>query len=82
MKYVLIAIIVAATGYSATLANAAILPDGNGGALCKNTKRQPGSCTLLSIECKGEYTEYTDPQGTTYGKCTKVNRASQMLKSN
>ena len=53
-------------------AHAAVLPDGNGGAVCKNTSTEPGSCTLLSVDCAGTYTEYVDPQGVTFGKCTKV----------
>lgn len=63
----------------ANIAQADVLPDGNGGANCKNTKTHPGSCTLLQAECKGKYTDATDSTGTVYGKCSKVSRAALKL---
>ena len=53
-------------------ANAAILEDGNT-AVCKGA----GSCTLLSIQCSGNYTEGKDSRGTVYGECDKLNSAAQ-----
>ena len=62
----------------ANIAQADVLPDGNGGANCKNTKEHPGSCTLLEATCKGTYTD----AGGGYGKCTKVSKATLKLKAN
>ena len=52
-------------------------PDGNGGAVCHGLR----ICTTLASACKGTYTEYTDPQGGTFGKCTKVKLAPPKLTS-
>ncbi|MGE0499772.1 MAG: hypothetical protein AB7I79_10990 [Rhizobiaceae bacterium] len=49
-------------------AAAATHPDGNGGAVCKGI----GSCLVLELDCKGTYTDATQPDGTVYGKCDKV----------
>jgi hypothetical protein len=69
MKTILIAAFATFAALSATnIASADILPDGNGGALCKDTKKHPGSCTLLAATCKGTYTD----GGNGYGKCTQV----------
>lgn len=43
-------------------------PDGNGGAVCKGF----GSCLVLQLDCKGTYTDATQPDGTVYGKCSKT----------
>jgi len=37
---------------------AGTLPDGRGGAVCKGSR----SCLLLSIECKGTYTDATQKE--------------------
>ena len=42
--------------------------DGNGGAVCKGI----GSCLVLELDCKGTYTDATQPDGTVYGKCNQV----------
>lgn len=47
---------------------AATHPDGNGGAVCKGI----GSCLVLELDCKGTYTDATQPDGTVYGKCSKT----------
>ncbi len=41
---------------------------GDGGAVCKGA----GHCLVLSIDCKGTYTDATDKNGTVYGKCSQV----------
>lgn len=51
-------------------ANAGINPDGNGGAVCKD----PGACLVLELDCKGTYTDATQPDGTVYGHCTETAR--------
>jgi hypothetical protein len=82
MKSLTLAVV--ATLVSLALANGAsagILPDGNGGANCKNTTTHPGSCTLLEATCAGKYTDATDPNGTVYGKCSKVSKAALGLKA-
>lgn len=43
-------------------------PDGNGGAVCKGI----GHCLVLELDCKGTYTDATQPDGTVYGKCSKT----------
>lgn len=69
MKTIIIAAFATFAALSApSLAVADILPDGKGGALCKNTTEHPGSCTLLAATCKGTYTD----GGNGYGKCTQV----------
>ncbi len=62
------ALALSALGTFAGTASADILPDGNGGALCKGS----GSCVLLQAECKGKYTDGTQTDGTVYGKCSKT----------
>lgn len=65
-----------AAGYAALIlataltgkAQAGILPDGQGGAVCKGE----GSCLVLQLDCKGTYTDATDKNGTVYGKCSQV----------
>lgn len=59
-------------------ASAATLPDGNGGAVCKGI----GSCLVLELDCKGTYTDATQPDGTVYGKCTKVQARTKGFKAN
>ena len=49
-------------------ASAGTNPDGNGGAVCKGF----GSCLVLQLDCKGTYTDATQPDGTVYGKCSKT----------
>lgn len=41
-------------------ASAAILPDGNGGAVCKGGD---GSCLLLQLDCKGACTDAAEKNG-------------------
>ena len=53
------------------VASAGVLPDGNGGAVCKGH----GSCLVLQLDCKGTYTDATDKNGTVYGKCSQVAKA-------
>ena len=45
---------------------------GDGGAVCKGA----GHCLVLSIECKGTYTDATDKNGTVYGKCSQTAQVS------
>lgn len=52
----------------ASPASAGIHSDGHGGAVCKG----PGSCLVLELDCKGTYTDATDPNGTVYGECDEV----------
>jgi hypothetical protein len=47
-------------------------PTGDGGAVCKGA----GHCLVLSIECKGTYTDATDKNGTVYGKCSQTAQVS------
>jgi hypothetical protein len=49
-------------------ASAGTNPDGHGGAVCKGF----GSCLVLELDCKGTYTDATQPDGTVYGKCDQV----------
>ena len=49
-------------------ASAGTHPDGHGGAVCKGI----GSCLVLELDCKGTYTDATQPDGTVYGKCDQV----------
>ncbi len=51
-----------------TTANAGTHSTGNGGAVCKGA----GSCLVLELDCKGTYTDATDPNGTVYGHCTQT----------
>lgn len=51
-----------------TGASAGTHPTGNGGAVCKGI----GSCLVLELDCKGTYTDATDPNGTVYGHCTQT----------
>lgn len=62
------ALALSALGSVAGTASADVLPDGNGGALCKGS----GSCVLLQAECKGKYTDGTQTDGTVYGKCSQT----------
>ena len=55
MKALALIILTATFGLMDAAAHAAVLP--NGGAVCKNTSTEPGSCTLLSVDCAGTYTE-------------------------
>lgn len=64
----IVAIVASGSAPFSGAANADTLPDGNGGAVCKGS----GSCLLLSIECKGTYTDATQKDGTVYGKCSKT----------
>ncbi len=80
MKILSLAILAVAASLSLSAgAHADVLPDGNGGANCKNTAQHPGSCTLLAATCAGTYTD----AGGGYGKCSKVkiNRTSQSIKA-
>ncbi len=52
----------------ASTANAGTHSTGNGGAVCKGI----GSCLVLELDCKGTYTDATDPNGTVYGHCTQT----------
>ncbi|BCH02697.1 hypothetical protein EFV37_25550 [Mesorhizobium loti] len=51
-------------------------PTGDGGAVCKGA----GHCLVLSIECKGTYTDATDKNGTVYGKCSQTAQVSPQAK--
>ncbi|MER8650646.1 hypothetical protein [Mesorhizobium sp. M0586] len=51
-------------------------PTGDGGAVCKGS----GHCLVLSIECKGTYTDATDKNGTVYGKCSQTAQVSPQAK--
>ena len=51
---------------------AATHPDGHGGAVCKGI----GSCLVLELDCKGTYTDATQPDGTVYGKCSQVKQVA------
>ncbi|MER9420903.1 hypothetical protein NKI88_00360 [Mesorhizobium sp. M0317] len=51
-------------------------PTGAGGAVCKGS----GHCLVLSIECKGTYTDATDKNGTVYGKCSQTAQVSPQAK--
>ena len=78
MKKILFAALATAGILFATgQANAAIHKDGHGGAVCKGET----SCLFLSIECKGKYIDATQPDGTVYGKCTKVSTRTPSLKA-
>ncbi len=57
----------AAFGVAST-ASAGTHSTGNGGAVCKGI----GSCLVLELDCKGTYTDATDPNGTVYGHCTQT----------
>lgn len=43
-----------------------------GATLCKGD----ASCQKLKANCGGTYTDYTDPQGTSYGKCQPSSASS------
>jgi hypothetical protein len=45
---------------------------GDGGAVCKGV----GHCLVLELDCKGTYTDATDPNGTVYGKCSQTAQVS------
>lgn len=51
-------------------------PTADGGAVCKGS----GHCLVLSIECKGTYTDATDKNGTVYGKCSQTAQVSPQAK--
>ncbi|PAQ12008.1 hypothetical protein [Mesorhizobium temperatum] len=47
-------------------------PTSDGGAVCKGA----GHCLVLELDCKGTYTDATDPNGTVYGKCSQTAQVS------
>lgn len=51
-------------------------PDGHGGAVCKGI----GHCLVLELDCKGTYTDATQPDGTVYGKCSKTAQIAPQAK--
>lgn len=77
-KILLTTLATAGIMFAAGQASAAIHKDGHGGAVCKGET----SCLFLSIDCKGTYIDATQPDGTVYGKCTKVSTRTQGLKAN
>ena len=73
----IVAIVASGSAPFSGAAIAGTLPDGNGGALCKGTT----DCLLLSIDCKGKYTDGTQKDGTVYGKCTSTAQTAPGFKA-
>ncbi len=63
-----VAVVASGAGMFSGTAFAGTHSDGHGGAVCKGI----GSCLVLELDCKGTYTDATQPDGTVYGKCSQT----------
>jgi hypothetical protein len=73
----LFAVVASGSGTFSGVAVAGTHADGHGGAVCKGA----GSCLVLEIDCKGTYTDATQPDGTVYGKCSQTAQVAPGFKA-
>ena len=70
IKHITFSALLAIAAFASAPTHAATHSDGHGGAVCKGI----GSCLVLELDCKGTYTDATQPDGTVYGKCDQVKK--------